>query len=88
MQLQPSELAKWAAVLFLGLYNVVHLTLRARLYVLGLSLGDRLVEAVARANLPARGARLRTVAAACAARSAARTAWIAGCCPLPTRAAV
>jgi PTS system mannose-specific IID component len=64
----------WAAVLFLVLYNTVHLSLRARLYWLGLSLGDRLVEAVARANLPARGARLRTIAAACAGGLAA---WLA-----------
>ncbi|WP_257453371.1 PTS system mannose/fructose/sorbose family transporter subunit IID [Archangium lipolyticum] len=67
-------LAAWAAVLFLFLYNLVHLTLRARLYLLGLSLGDRLVEAVARANLPTRGARLRAVAAACAGGLAA---WLA-----------
>ncbi|HLM43465.1 MAG TPA: PTS system mannose/fructose/sorbose family transporter subunit IID [Myxococcaceae bacterium] len=67
-------LAAWAAVLFLFLYNLVHLTLRARLYLLGLSLGDRLVEAVARANLPTRGAKLRAVAAACAGGLAA---WLA-----------
>jgi PTS system mannose-specific IID component len=67
-------LAAWAAVLFLFLYNLVHLTLRARLYLMGLSLGDRLVEAVARANLPARGAKLRAVAAACAGGLAA---WLA-----------
>ncbi|QRK09775.1 PTS system mannose/fructose/sorbose family transporter subunit IID [Archangium violaceum] len=67
-------LAAWAAVLFLVLYNLVHLTLRARLYLLGLSLGDRLVEAVARANLPSRGAKLRSVAAACAGGLAA---WLA-----------
>jgi PTS system mannose-specific IID component len=67
-------LAAWAAVLFLFLYNLVHLTLRARLYLLGLTLGDRLVEAVARANLPTRGARLRAVAAACAGGLAA---WLA-----------
>jgi PTS system mannose-specific IID component len=67
-------LAEWAAVLFLVLYNLVHLTLRARLYLLGLSLGDRLVEAVARANLPTRGAKLRAVAAACAGGLAA---WLA-----------
>jgi mannose PTS system EIID component len=64
----------WAAVLFLVLYNLVHLTLRARLYWLGLTLGDRLVEAVARANLPTRGARLRAVAAAC---SGGLSAWLA-----------
>ena len=67
-------LAAWAAVLFLFLYNLVHFTLRARLYLLGLSLGDRLVEAVARANLPSRGAKLRAVAAACAGGLAA---WLA-----------
>jgi mannose PTS system EIID component len=67
-------LAAWAAVLFLVLYNLVHFTLRARLYWLGLSLGDRLVEAVARANLPTRGAKLRAVAAACAGGLAA---WLA-----------
>jgi len=67
-------LAAWAAVLFLFLYNLVHLTLRARLYLLGLALGDRLVEAVARANLPTRGAKLRAVAAACAGGLAA---WLA-----------
>lgn len=67
-------LAAWAAVLFLFLYNLVHLTLRARLYLMGLLLGDRLVEAVARANLPTRGAKLRAVAAACAGGLAA---WLA-----------
>ncbi len=64
----------WAAVLFLVLYNLVHLTLRARLFWLGLSLGDRLVEAVARANLPSRGAKLRAVAAGSAGGLAA---WLA-----------
>ncbi|MDY7227536.1 PTS system mannose/fructose/sorbose family transporter subunit IID [Hyalangium rubrum] len=64
----------WAALLFLFLYNLVHLTLRARLFFMGLVLGDRLVEAVARANLPTRGARLRSVAAASAGGLAA---WLA-----------
>jgi PTS system mannose-specific IID component len=64
----------WSAVVFLVLYNGVHVLLRVRLYWLGLTLGDRLVEAVARANLPSRGARLRAVAAACAGGLAA---WLA-----------
>lgn len=64
----------WAALLFIILYNLVHLTLRAHFYWLGLSLGDRLVEAMARANLPARGARLRALAAACCGGVAA---WLA-----------
>jgi mannose PTS system EIID component len=64
----------WAVVLFLVLYNFVHLTLRARFYWMGLTLGDRLVEAIARANLPTRGARLRSMAAACAGGLAA---WLA-----------
>jgi len=67
-------LGAWAVVLFLFLYNLVHLTLRARFYWMGLTLGDRLVEAIARANLPTRGARLRSVAAACAGGLAA---WLA-----------
>lgn len=64
-------LGAWAAVLFLVLYNAVHLSMRARLYWTGLAMGDRLVESVARANLPSRGAVLRQVAAACAGGSAA-----------------
>lgn len=64
----------WAVVVFLLLYNFVHFTLRARFYWMGLTLGDRLVEAIARANLPTRGARLRSIAAACAGGLAA---WLA-----------
>jgi mannose PTS system EIID component len=64
-------LGAWAAVLFLVLYNVVHFTLRGRLFRMGLQLGDRLVEAVAKARLPTRGARLRAVAAASAGAAAA-----------------
>jgi PTS system mannose-specific IID component len=67
-------LHEWAVVVFLLLYNLVHFTLRARFYWMGLTLGDRLVEAIARANLPTRGARLRSVAAACAGGLAA---WLA-----------
>lgn len=59
-------LGAWTVVIYLVAYNLVHLWLRARLYVLGLTQGDRLVEGIAKANLPARGARLRNVAAACA----------------------
>jgi PTS system mannose-specific IID component len=64
----------WAAVLYLVLYNLVHLTLRVRLYWIGLSRGDRLVEEVARSNLPVRGARLRSFAAFSAGGLAA---WLA-----------
>src|SRR5260370_17414075 len=67
-----SDLA-WAAVLFLVLYNSVHFWLRIRLYWLGLTSGDRLVEAVKIANLPKRGARLRAVGAASAG---ALAAWL------------
>jgi PTS system mannose-specific IID component len=52
-----------AALVFLALYNVVHLWLRVRLFRLGLLKGERLVEGVAKVNLPTRGARLREVAA-------------------------
>jgi PTS system mannose-specific IID component len=64
----------WAAVVFLVLYNLVHFTFRWRMYRMGLALGDRLVEAVAKADLPKRGARLRAVAAASAG---ALAAWLA-----------
>lgn len=64
----------WAAVLFLVLYNGVHLTLRGRLFVLGLRKGDLLVDEVARAKLPIRGAKLRAIAAASAG---GLTAWLA-----------
>ncbi|MBJ6760033.1 PTS system mannose/fructose/sorbose family transporter subunit IID [Myxococcaceae bacterium JPH2] len=67
-------LGVWAVALFLVLYNLVHVLLRVRLYWLGLFLGDRLVEAVARVNLPTKGARLRAVAAASAGGLAA---WLA-----------
>lgn len=67
-------LGAWAVVVFLIAYNLVHLTFRARLYVMGLTQGDRLIEGISRANLPARGAKLRTVAAASAGGLAA---WLA-----------
>lgn len=67
-------LQAWAALLFFFLYNLVHFTLRARLYWLGLHLGDGLVDAIARTNLPTRGGYLRVVAAACAGGLAA---WLA-----------
>ena len=57
-------LGGWAVILFLVLYNIVHLTARAQFFGMGLRLGDQLVGAVGRANLPARGAQLREVAAA------------------------
>lgn len=63
-----------AVILFLVLYNFVHLTFRWRLFWLGLAQGDQLVDRVAKANLPARGAQLRRVAAASAG---ALAAWLA-----------
>lgn len=58
-------LGAWAVVLFLFLYNAVHFTFRIHLFILGLREGDRLVQRIALAKLPRRGARLRAVAAAC-----------------------
>ena len=60
-----------AALLFLVLYNAVHLWLRARFYRLGLLLGDGLVAQPALQRLPRWGARLRHVASACAGGLAA-----------------
>ncbi|MGQ0508006.1 MAG: PTS system mannose/fructose/sorbose family transporter subunit IID [Myxococcaceae bacterium] len=67
-------LGAWSALLFVVLYNTVHLTLRAKMYRLGLTLGDRLVEGLALENLPVRGARLRDWAAALVGGTAA---WLA-----------
>ncbi|MFZ5468237.1 MAG: PTS system mannose/fructose/sorbose family transporter subunit IID [Myxococcota bacterium] len=67
-------LGAWSALLFLVLYNLVHLFLRARLFWLGFTLGDRLVEGVAAVHLPQKGARLRALAAASAGGLAA---WLA-----------
>jgi len=64
----------WAAILFIGLYNAVHLPLRVRFYRLGLRLGDKVVDALAQQQLPRRGARLRALGASSAG---ALAAWLA-----------
>jgi PTS system mannose-specific IID component len=67
-------LGVWAALLFVALYNTVHLALRIKLFRMGVHLGDRLVEGIAQEHLPTWGGRLRAVAAACAGSIAARLA--------------
>lgn len=64
----------WAALIFLVFYNVVHLTLRARLFWVGYTRGDGLIQEIGRVDLPARGTWLRAVAAASAGGLAA---WLA-----------
>lgn len=64
-------LGAWAALLFVVLYNTVHLVLRARFYRLGLLLGDGVLSALGAERLPVWGTRLRHVAAACAGGLAA-----------------
>jgi PTS system mannose-specific IID component len=56
----------WSALLFVVLYNAVHLTLRASLFLQGWRLGDGLVARLSLAQLPTWGNRLRTLAAAMA----------------------
>lgn len=60
-----------AALLFLFLYNLVHLTARAYLFGLGLRAGDGMVEQLARLDVPWWSERLRRVAAGCAGGLAA-----------------
>jgi len=67
-------LQAWAAVIFLAIYNALHLPLRVRFYCLGLRLGDRVVDALAKQDLPRRGAKLRALGAASAG---ALAAWLA-----------
>lgn len=64
-------LGAWSALLFLFLYNLVHLSARAYLFGLGLSRGDQMVEQLARMDIPLWSERLRRVAAGCAGGLAA-----------------
>jgi PTS system mannose-specific IID component len=64
-------LGVWSAVLFLVLYNAVHLTARARFFVLGYRAGDAIVLSLSRAQIPRWGERLRAIAALCAGGLAA-----------------
>jgi mannose PTS system EIID component len=59
-------LGAWSALLFVVLYNVVHLTARAWLLLLGFHQGDKLVATLQRANVRTWAQRLRSVAAFCA----------------------
>lgn len=60
-----------AALLFLALYNLVHLTARAYLFRLGLEHGERMVTRLAKLDVPWWSERLRQVAAGCAGGLAA-----------------
>jgi PTS system mannose-specific IID component len=61
----------WAALLFVALYNLVHLSTRAWLFVQGYRYGDGVVEKLSKINIAGWGQRLRAVAAACAGALAA-----------------
>jgi PTS system mannose-specific IID component len=60
-----------SAILFLVLYNSVHLTARAYLFGLGLKRGEGMIEPLAALDVPWWSERLRQVAAACAGGLAA-----------------
>lgn len=64
----------WAVLVYIALYNLVHLWFRAQLFWLGWTLGDGIVARVSQVRLPVWGDRLRTVAAAAAG---ALGAWLA-----------
>ena len=64
-------ISAWAALFFLVVYNTVHLTFRARFFLLGYREGEGLVESLARAHLPRWSALLRALAAVCAGGLAA-----------------
>ncbi len=57
-------LEAYSALLFLVLYNLVHLWARAQLFVLGWRRGEGMLEALARLKAPAWAERLRRLAAA------------------------
>lgn len=68
-------LGAYSALLFLVLYNVVHLGLRVRLFLWGVGLGEGLVEPLSRANLAQRGNRARMWAAALLGATFVYWAW-------------
>lgn len=64
-------LGAWSALLFLGLYNLVHLTARGYLFFLGLERGEGMIVAISALSIPAWSERLRKVTAGCAGGLAA-----------------
>lgn len=64
-------LGAWSALLFLVLYNAVHLSARGYLFFLGLKHGEGMVEKLAALDIPWWGERLRRVTAGCAGALAA-----------------
>jgi len=64
-------LGAWSALLFLVVYNLVHLTARGYLFFVGLEHGDGMVERIALMDIPWWGERLRRVTAGCAGGLAA-----------------
>ncbi len=64
----------WAALVFLGLYNAVHLSARGTLFLMGWRLGDGIVAKLSKVPVPSWGQRLRGLAAMC---SGAVAAWLA-----------
>lgn len=64
-------LGAWSALLFVVLYNLVHLSTRGWLFVQGCRHGEGIVEKLAKINVAAWGQRLREIAAACAGGLAA-----------------
>lgn len=54
----------WAVLVFVVLYNVVHLTARGWMFLVGLREGDGLVARLASARVPVQGERLRMLGAA------------------------
>lgn len=58
-------LGAWSAVLFLVLYNLVHLSARGFLFFLGLKHGEGMVERISAMGIPRWSERLRRVTAGC-----------------------
>ena len=67
-------LGLWAVAFYVAAYNLVHLTARRRLFLLGLSLGDGLIARVKVWRAPVWSARLRVLAAGVAGGVAS---WVA-----------
>ena len=64
-------LGAWSAVLFLALYNFVHVWARGKLFFLGLEKGEGMIAEISALRIPAWSERLRRVTAGCAGGLAA-----------------
>jgi PTS system mannose-specific IID component len=76
--LTAPTLGLWALAVFLGVYNITHLSIRIWLYVVGYRKAEGLIAPIGRARFPVNTAFVRQLAAVLAGAVAAQVAVVAG----------